>query len=141
MIRTRVEPLAASRAGSGSGTSSSTTSSASRSTAKVPSAVRTAASTALRSAWSHEMQIVNDLSERAFRRHYGDVYRFVRRRTRDHHEAEELAQQVFADAAASLRADGRPPLAWLYAVAKRRFADEARRRRVRADTSRGLTPV
>lgn len=79
------------------------------------------------------MQIVNDLSERAFRRHYADVYRYVRRRTHDHHEAEELAQQVFADAAASLGTDGRPPLAWLFAVAKRRFADEARRRRVRAD--------
>ena len=79
------------------------------------------------------MQIVNDLSERAFRRHYADVYRYVRHRGHSHHDAEDLAQQVFADAAASLRADGRPPLAWLYAVAKRRFADEARRRRVRRE--------
>ena len=71
---------------------------------------------------------MNDLADDAFRRHYADIYRFVRRRTRDHHDAEELTQQVFADAAASLRADGRPPLAWLYAVARRRFADRARRK-------------
>jgi RNA polymerase sigma-70 factor (ECF subfamily) len=69
---------------------------------------------------------VTGSAEAAFRRHYGDVYRYLRRRTRDHHEAEELAQRVFADAAASLGgADS--PLAWLYAVARRRFADEARR--------------
>jgi RNA polymerase sigma-70 factor, ECF subfamily len=70
---------------------------------------------------------VNDLADDAFRRHYAEIYRFVRRRTGDHHRAEELTQQVFADAAAALRADGRPPLAWLYAVARRRFADFARR--------------
>src|SRR6266576_3151623 len=73
------------------------------------------------------MQGVTEPSERAYRRHYADVYRYVRRRTRDEHQAEELTQQVFADAAASLRCDGRPPIAWLYAVAKRRFADAARR--------------
>ena len=73
------------------------------------------------------MQGVTDPTERAFRRHYGEIYDYVRRRTRDHHTAEELVQQVFAEAAASLRCDGRPPIAWLYTVAKRRFADEARR--------------
>jgi RNA polymerase sigma factor (sigma-70 family) len=71
---------------------------------------------------------VNDVADRAFRRHYDQVYRYVRRRTHDHHRAEELTQQVFADAAASLRETGGPPLAWLYTVAKRRFADEARKR-------------
>jgi RNA polymerase sigma-70 factor (ECF subfamily) len=56
------------------------------------------------------------------------VYRYVRRRTRDHHRAEELTQQVFADAAAALREDHpSPALAWLYTVARRRFADEVRR--------------
>jgi RNA polymerase sigma-70 factor, ECF subfamily len=70
---------------------------------------------------------VNDVADDAFRRHYAEIYRFVRRRTGDHHRAEELTQQVFADAAGALRADGRPPLAWLYAVARRRFADFARR--------------
>jgi len=80
-----------------------------------------------------EKQRVNDVAERAFRRHYGQVYRFVRRRTADHHRAEELTQQVFADAAASLRESSSPTLAWLYTVAKRRFADEVRRS-VRGDT-------
>ena len=80
-----------------------------------------------------EKQDVNDVAERAFRRHYGQVYRFVRRRTADHHRAEELTQQVFADAAASLRESSSPTLAWLYTVAKRRFADEVRRS-VRGDT-------
>jgi RNA polymerase sigma-70 factor (ECF subfamily) len=51
----------------------------------------------------------------------------VRRRTGDHDRAEELTQQVFADAAASLRDSSSPPLAWLYTVARRRFADEVRR--------------
>jgi RNA polymerase sigma-70 factor (ECF subfamily) len=74
-----------------------------------------------------EKQGVDDLAERAFRRHYGQVYRFVRRRTGDHHRAEELTQQVFADAAASLRESPSPALAWLYTVARRRFADEVRR--------------
>jgi RNA polymerase sigma factor (sigma-70 family) len=87
------------------------------------------------------MQIVTDPSERAFRRHYGEIYRYVRRRAHDHHDAEDLAQQVFADAAAALRDDARPPLAWLYAVAKRRFADEARRRRVRRDAPLMLAPT
>jgi RNA polymerase sigma factor (sigma-70 family) len=76
-----------------------------------------------------EKRSVNDVAERAFRRHYGQVYRYVRRRTGDHHRAEELTQQVFADAAASLRESPSPTLAWLYTVAKRRFADEARRMR------------
>jgi len=74
-----------------------------------------------------EKRGVNDTAERAFRRHYGDVYRYIRRRTRDHHRAEELTQQVFADAAASLHESPSPTLAWLYTVAQRRFADEVRR--------------
>ena len=74
-----------------------------------------------------EKKGVEELAERAFRRHYGQVYRFVRRRTGDHHRAEELTQQVFADAAASLGESSSPALAWLYTVARRRFADEVRR--------------
>jgi RNA polymerase sigma-70 factor (ECF subfamily) len=66
--------------------------------------------------------------EQAFRRHYSEIYRYLRRRSGDHDVAEDLAQQVFLDAAVALRFDGRPPSAWLYTVAKRRFADEARRR-------------
>jgi RNA polymerase sigma-70 factor, ECF subfamily len=69
----------------------------------------------------------------AYREH-GRVYRFLLRRTGDPHQAEELAQRVFADAAAFL-AETRPDsvLGWLYAVAERRFVDELRRRRLAAD--------
>jgi RNA polymerase sigma-70 factor (ECF subfamily) len=70
---------------------------------------------------------VNELAEGAFRRHYESVYRYVRRRTGDHHRAEDITQQVFADAVAGLRQSDSPPLAWLYTVASRRFADQARR--------------
>ena len=71
---------------------------------------------------------MNDVAERAFRRHYDQVYRYLHWRTHDHHRAEELTQQVFADAAVTLRETGAPELAWLYTVARRRFADEARKR-------------
>jgi RNA polymerase sigma-70 factor (ECF subfamily) len=75
--------------------------------------------------------VVTDVLERAFRTHYGQVYNYLRRRTQDPDRAEDLAQQVFADAAEALPdfGSGAPsPLAWLYTVAHRRFVDEARRR-------------
>ena len=84
---------------------------------------------------------MEDLAEQAFRRHYRQIYGFVRRRSPGGVDAEDITAEVFADAAAALdRFDaGSPPvLAWLYTVAKRRLADEARRRR-RGDAS--LTPV
>ena len=74
---------------------------------------------------------MNGIAEGAFRRHYGHVYRYLNRRLQDPARAEELAQEVFAAAAKDLpdEAEGGPPaLAWLYTVARRRFADEARRR-------------
>jgi RNA polymerase sigma-70 factor (ECF subfamily) len=74
---------------------------------------------------------VNEVAEGAFRRHYGHVYGYFRRRLGDPHRAEELTQEVFAAAASALPQErpGDPPvLAWLYTVARRRFADEARRR-------------
>jgi RNA polymerase sigma-70 factor (ECF subfamily) len=74
---------------------------------------------------------VNGVVESAFRRHYGHVYRYFRRRMRDPSRAEDLAQDVFAAAARALptESQGSPPsLAWLYTVARRRFADETRRR-------------
>jgi RNA polymerase sigma-70 factor, ECF subfamily len=74
-----------------------------------------------------DKQGVNDVAEREYRRHYGHIYRFVRRRTHDHGRAEELTQQVFADAASSLGGSVSPTLALLYTIAKRRFADEVRR--------------
>jgi RNA polymerase sigma factor (sigma-70 family) len=71
-----------------------------------------------------------DLAGEAFRLHFQQIYRYLLRKTGNAHDAEELAQRVFADAAARLDA-GDPPesvLAWLYAVAERRFIDEIRRR-------------
>ena len=55
-----------------------------------------------------------------------------RRKTGDPDRAEDLAQEVFADATAALSGGDFVPdsmLAWLYTIAQRRFADEARRRR------------
>lgn len=68
--------------------------------------------------------------ENAYRQHREQIYRFLRRRTRSHEEAEDLTQRVFADAAASLPSSNPPDslLAWLYAVAQRRFVDDVRRR-------------
>lgn len=83
---------------------------------------------------------MNDVADRAFRRHYGQVYRYLRRRTGDHYRAEELTQQVFADAVVSLRKSESPSLAWLYTVAQRRFVDEVRRGAV-SSRAGALTPV
>jgi RNA polymerase sigma-70 factor, ECF subfamily len=72
---------------------------------------------------------VGTRSEEAFRRHYAQVFRYLRRRLPSDHEAEELAQLVFADAARRLeefRPGATPVLAWLYTVAQRRLADRAR---------------
>lgn len=67
------------------------------------------------------------------RSHYRDVFRFVRRRVNSNEAAEDLTQEVFANAAELLArsSSGSPPnLGWLYTVARRRLIDEARRRRV-----------
>jgi RNA polymerase sigma-70 factor, ECF subfamily len=77
------------------------------------------------------MLIVDELAAQAFRRHYRQIYGFVRRRTASDSEAEDIAAEVFADAAAALERfepGATPVLAWLYTVARRRLADEARRR-------------
>ena len=71
-----------------------------------------------------------DRSEEAFRRHYGQLFRYIRRRTPDDFEAEDVTQAVFADAAQRLgdfKPGASPVLAWLYTVAQRRLADRARR--------------
>ena len=85
---------------------------------------------------------MNGVAEGAFRRHYGHVYGYFRRRLGDPERAEELTQDVFAAAAASLPDErpGDPPvLAWLYTVARRRFADEARRH-ARERKAAGILP-
>jgi RNA polymerase sigma-70 factor (ECF subfamily) len=71
-----------------------------------------------------------DAIEQAFMRYRLDVYRFLLRRTHDHHAAEELTQQVFADAASTVSRAGPPTVmrGWLYAIAERRLVDELRRR-------------
>jgi RNA polymerase sigma-70 factor, ECF subfamily len=72
---------------------------------------------------------VDDPVAVAFRRHYAQVFRFLRRRTESDEAAEELAQAVFAHAAERLRhleRRGPPVLAWLYTVARRRLVDRAR---------------
>jgi RNA polymerase sigma-70 factor (ECF subfamily) len=76
------------------------------------------------------MERMPDRSEEAFRRHYGQLFRYIRRRTPDDFEAEDVTQAVFADAAQRLgdfKPGATPVLAWLYTVAQRRLADRARR--------------
>lgn len=70
-------------------------------------------------------------AEQAFRRHYRDVYGFVRRRSATPAEAEDITADVFTAAVAGLdrfEPGPTPVLAWLYTVARRRLVDEARRR-------------
>lgn len=72
---------------------------------------------------------MSDIVDSAFRRHYGNVYRFARRRAVSHEQAEDVAQDVFADAAAA-RTELRPEPAlvgWLHTVAHRRLVDDVRR--------------
>jgi RNA polymerase sigma-70 factor, ECF subfamily len=75
--------------------------------------------------------VLDDLAASVFRRHYGEVFRFVRRRTESDAEAEEITQSVFVKAATCLdpvEQGARPVLGWLYTVAQHRLIDEARRR-------------
>jgi len=66
----------------------------------------------------------------SYRRHYGNVYRFVRRRAANTQEAEDLTQEVFEAALAAFadqRLIGEPTLPWLYTVAERRLIGAWRR--------------
>jgi RNA polymerase sigma-70 factor (ECF subfamily) len=71
--------------------------------------------------------------EYAFARYRGELFAYVLRRLRDPHDADELTQQTFVDAAAAFSRGGAPRSIrpWLYAVAERRTTDELRRRRRR----------
>jgi RNA polymerase sigma-70 factor (ECF subfamily) len=74
---------------------------------------------------------MEELAAQGLRRHYDLVFRYVRRRTRSNSDAEDITQEVFAQAAASLAGQAmlteRQTLAWLFTVAQRRLIDEARR--------------
>jgi RNA polymerase sigma-70 factor, ECF subfamily len=77
-----------------------------------------------------ERGVVGSRAEEAFRRHYAQVFRFIRRRVGSDEEAEDLVQLVFADAVRGLESfkpGATPVLALLYTVAQRRLADRARR--------------
>lgn len=71
----------------------------------------------------------SDVLTYAFTRYRDEVYAFALRRTRNRHDAEELTQQTFVDAAAALErgAVPRSTRSWLLAVAERRIIDSARR--------------
>jgi RNA polymerase sigma-70 factor, ECF subfamily len=72
--------------------------------------------------------VMPDPSEERLRTQYADVYRYLRARTRNKSAAEDLTQQVFADAASSLKFGEAGELGLLYTIAKRRLIDELRRR-------------
>jgi RNA polymerase sigma-70 factor, ECF subfamily len=66
---------------------------------------------------------------RVFRDHRSTIFRYLLRRTGDPQLAEDLTQDVFADALAALPRLDRDPrslLPWLYTVARRRAIDAAR---------------
>jgi RNA polymerase sigma-70 factor (ECF subfamily) len=78
-----------------------------------------------------DKQTPPDRAGLSFREHQASVYRYLLRRVNNHHEAEELTQRVFVDAAAALSDPNCRPdsmLAWLYTIAERRLVDELRRR-------------
>jgi DNA-directed RNA polymerase specialized sigma24 family protein len=66
---------------------------------------------------------MTDPAAEAFVRHYGTVYRFVRRHGTGREEAAAVS------ALGEARVESPPPLRWLYTVAQRRLLDVARRRR------------
>jgi RNA polymerase sigma factor (sigma-70 family) len=91
---------------------------------------------------------VHSGAEGAFVRRYQEIFRFVRRRTVTQGEAEDLTQEVFADAVQALGpllAEAPPNLAWLYTVARRRLVDaartESRRRARRSEAVLELVPA
>lgn len=73
---------------------------------------------------------MDDVAISGYRRHYGSVFRFVRRRVASREEAEDLTQEVFEAALAALaheRLEGELRLPWLYTVAERRLIGRWRR--------------
>ena len=94
------------------------------------------------------MDKATEPASRDLRRHYREIYRYVRHRSRSDSDAEDVTQDVFADAARALGSfepSDAPPIAWLYAVAQRRLIDRARqharRQEVSAQTVLELVPA
>jgi RNA polymerase sigma-70 factor (ECF subfamily) len=76
-----------------------------------------------------------------YRRHVGGVLGFFHRRTGNSQLALDLTAETFARAlehAESFQAAGRPPVAWLYAIARNLLTDSYRRGQVAADARRRL---
>jgi RNA polymerase sigma-70 factor (ECF subfamily) len=76
---------------------------------------------------------VDDVVSADYRRLHESVFRFVRKRSNSREDAEDITQDVFAQAIAAFgrgRDSRQPPLSWLYMVAERRMIDAVRRRRV-----------
>jgi RNA polymerase sigma-70 factor (ECF subfamily) len=74
--------------------------------------------------------------------HYAEIYRFIRRRRPG--AADDLTQEVFAQAARTLELSGRHEdniLGWLYTVARRRLIDHARKTAREAQAIRELEVV
>jgi RNA polymerase sigma factor (sigma-70 family) len=73
---------------------------------------------------------MDEFAASSYRREYGRVYRFVRRRGGSGQDAEDLMQEVFEAALAAFadqRLVGDPSLPWLYTVAERRLIAAWRR--------------
>lgn len=79
----------------------------------------------------------HDLTEISRRLRPG-LMAFFLRRVRDHAEAEDLTQEVFARLTASELDRTHEPEAYMFRIAGNLLADRARRAKVRADYSRGL---
>ena len=81
--------------------------------------------------------------ERAARESYGRLLAYLSSRTRDVASAEDALAEAFIAALNSWPRDGVPerPEAWLLTVARRRLADQQRRRAVFADAMQGLVSI
>ena len=66
-----------------------------------------------------------------FHRYHDEIYRFATRRLGDPVQGQDVAADTFADAFSAIgrfRWKGAPFEAWLYTIARRRVADQMRRR-------------
>lgn len=81
---------------------------------------------------------------RVYAEHRGTIFKYLLRRTGDVDRAEDLTQDVFADAVATLPRifqRHRPLLPWLYTVARRKAIDAARAERAAQALELGETTI